>query len=260
MHHTENEEFPQRATMYTYTLHAQAQAQSHRSRSSILFLCPALFLPSYAVCLFGHSDSITHKDSLGFAFSSFRCSFLYFFVLFFLFTFASISFSLTPSHSPFELISRSFVRLFVCSLLVGLRVQGNVWAVNILTPGHFNKITSKNYKRHLYFVLCFVFPFSNLFELHTMNASVSVSVFEFVLFDSSFLLVIWITHCIQIVIVVYVTLALAKWQTKPHLIRIDIERTHFCYPIPPVERRYRQRTNERTKYRHFRYIMNRTCG
>lgn len=118
-------------------------------------------------------------------------------------------------------LSWSVARSLVCSPLVGLRVQGNVWAVNILTPGHFNKITSKNYKRHLYFVLCFVFPF--WIYLNCIRCEC-----VYVLFDSSFLPVIWITHCIQIVIVVYVTLALAKWQTKPHLIRIDFERTHFC--------------------------------
>lgn len=64
--------------------------------------------------------------------------------------------------------------------------QRNVWAVNILTPGHFNKITSKNYKRHF---------FSFLFELH----SVIRFLFSFSGFDFS-----WITRCIQITCICYI--------------------------------------------------------
>lgn len=139
---------------------------------SVLFDCPCLAICLVFVCGVRSErkrDSITicistqrfTLDLLLFymIFFFFLSSFIQFFfrlILLFFFHFSSCTFVPSPSYTD---LSHSFS--LACSFNVchtaHTECKRNVWAVNILTPGHFNKITSKNYKSHSFLFLLILF-------------------------------------------------------------------------------------------------------
>lgn len=151
MHHTENKEFPQRH----YCIHNKRTSTSCSSFLSQNTMMLGVCWPQQIRLPFVFEHTKIH---FGFV----RC----------------LSRSLANSDF-FRSIWCSVICCCCCCLSMFLRspshwsrcawAQRNVWAVNILTPGHFNKITFKNYKRHF---------FSSLFPFYSNYIR---------LFDSSFL-------------------------------------------------------------------------